>query len=63
MESLLRKGGRAFYRYLYTCRKQAEKDLIIFISDNGIKMANRMRELFADSLPKIIDIRVILSIC
>lgn len=32
------------------------KDLVIFVSDNGIKMANRMKELFVNNLPKVIDV-------
>ncbi len=34
---------------------KSKKDLIIFISDNGIKMANRVKDLFVSSLPKMID--------
>ncbi len=59
MESLLRKAAEHSTSTYTLVENKQKKDLIIFISDNGIKMANRMRELFADSLPKAIDIEML----
>lgn len=43
----------------YTLYKNmSKKNLIIFVSDNGISMANRMKQLFVNSLPKNIMLEI-----
>lgn len=43
----------------YTLHKNTvKKNLVIFASDNGIHMANRMKQLFAGSLPKSIQLDI-----
>lgn len=40
-------------------RNKTKKDVIIFISDNGMHMSERLRRLFVKSLPKSIDVEII----
>lgn len=42
---------------IYENKKQ--KEVILFISDNGKGMANRIKEIFLESLPKHIDVELI----
>lgn len=59
MKTILKKASdNAIAKYTLVENKIL-KDLIIFTSDNGIKMANRMKELFVNNLPKEIDVDVI----
>lgn len=59
METILRNAKEnCEIKYTFVENKQLN-DLIIFISDNGRKMANRMKDLFIKSFPKKIDVEVI----
>lgn len=59
MKTILEKASdNAIVKYTLVENKTL-KDLIIFTSDNGIKMANRMKELFVNNLPKAIDVDII----
>lgn len=40
-------------------RNKTKKDIIVFISDNGIHLSERVRRLFVKSLPKAIDADII----
>lgn len=43
----------------YTLHKNTcKKNLVIFVSDNGINMANRMKQLFANSLPNNMQLEI-----
>ena len=36
-----------------------KKDVIVFVSENGINMANKIRQIFIQSLPKSIDVEIV----
>jgi sigma-54 dependent transcriptional regulator of gfr operon len=59
MQTILKKASSHAIAKYTLVENKILKDLIIFISDNGIKMANRMKKLFVKNLPKEIDIDVI----
>ncbi|SKC84517.1 sigma 54-interacting transcriptional regulator [Maledivibacter halophilus] len=59
MQTILKKASNNAIAKYTLVENKILKDLIIFISDNGIKMANRMKKLFVKNLPKEIDINVI----
>ncbi len=59
METILKKASSNAVSKYTLVENKILKDLIIFISDSGIKMANRMKELFVNNLPKEIDVDVI----
>lgn len=40
-------------------RHKSKNDIIAFVSDNGIHMADRLRKLFVKSLPRVVDIDII----
>lgn len=59
METILKNAKEnCEIKYTFVENKKLN-DLIIFISDNGRKMANRMKDLFIKSFPKKIDVEVI----
>ncbi len=58
LESILARAQKKA-RCTYKLMKQDRlKDMIVFISDNGVYMANRFRTLFQKSLPKVADIEL-----
>ena len=59
MKSVLQHAAKHSTSTYSFVENKTLKDLVIFISDNGIKMANRMKDLFISSLPKMIDLEVI----
>lgn len=59
MKTILEKASSDATAKYTMVENKILKDLIIFTSDNGIKMANRMKELFVNNLPKEIDADII----
>lgn len=59
MEDILEKAcsnSKSAYKFI---KGRGKKDAIIFISENGLHMANRMKDLFINSLPIPIYVEII----
>lgn len=59
MKTILKKAVIASTSTFSLVENKQRRDLIIFISDNGLKMANKMKDLFLNSLPTLIDVEIL----
>lgn len=55
MEYILKQGVNDSLSSYTLVKNKQKKDAILFISENGIKIATRIKDLFVDNLPKTVD--------